>query len=75
MSITDAVTYWFYDLEWHASGIPSWVDFPARIAWGEYAYQLMQGHTPDPPGPGPGPGPSPTSKKMPLWMMLKRLPF
>lgn len=78
MTVQDAVTYWFYDLEWHSTGIPSWVDFPARVAWGEYAYQLMQGQTPDPPGPGPGPGPGPSpigAKKMPLWMYLKRTPF
>lgn len=59
MSVYDAVTYWFYDLEWHYWEIPSWVDFPARAAWGEYAYQLMEGQTPQPPGPGPGPGPGP----------------
>ena len=77
MSIRDAVTYWFYDLEWHSSQLAPWVDFEARVSWGEYAYQLMQGQTPDPPGPGPGPGPgpTPTRTKMPLWMMLKRLPW
>lgn len=77
-SIRDAVTYWFYDFEWHDDKLAPWVDFEARTAWGEYAYQLMQGQTPDPPGPGPGPGPGPTPgtrKKMPLWMMLRRLPF
>lgn len=85
LSISDAVTYWFYDLEWHWSEIPSWVDFPARIAWGEYAYDLMQGETPEPPGPDPPgpdppgpdpPGPTPIAgRRMPLWMMLRRLPF
>lgn len=59
MSVYDAVTYWFYDLEWHYWEIPYWVDFNARAAWGEYAYQLMEGQTPQPPGPGPGPGPGP----------------
>ena len=73
-SISNAVTYWFYDFEWHWHEIPSWVDFPARIAWGEYAYQLMSGHTPEPPGPGPSPTPT-TTRKMPLWMYMKRLPF
>lgn len=72
-SITDAVTYWFYDLEWHYYEIPDWVDFPARVAWGEYAYELMSGHTPEPPGPGPGPGPTPGGRKMPFWMYLKRI--
>ena len=74
MSVEDAVKYWFFDFEWHYYEIPSWVDFPARVAWGEYAYALMQGQTPEPPGPGPGPGPGPTPtsrRKMPLWMMLK----
>lgn len=52
-SIEDAVKYWFYDFEWHDDSIPSWVDFPARVRWGEYAYQLMQGETPQPPGPIP----------------------
>lgn len=36
-------------------------------------YFYLEGYTPD---PGPGPGPTPgTSKKMPLWMYLKRIPF
>lgn len=77
-SIADAVKYWFYCLEWHYWGIPDWVNYPARVAWGQYAYQLMSGHTPDPPAPGPGPSPTPTpgiKPKMPLWMYLKRLPF
>lgn len=56
-SISDAVTYWFYDFEWHWDQIPSWVDFPARVAWGQYAYDLMQGETPQPPGPIPTPYP------------------
>lgn len=50
-SIEDAVKYWFYDFEWHYSSIPDWVNFPARVQWGEYAYALMQGETPQPPGP------------------------
>lgn len=76
MSIRDAVTYWFYDFEWHYWEIPEWVDFEARVRWGQYAYDLFHGLSPDPPGPGPGPGPGPTGgKKMPLWMMLKRIPF
>lgn len=37
-------------------------------------YFYLEGYTPDPPGPGPGPTPG-TSKKMPLWMYLKRIPF
>ena len=74
MSIRDAVTYWFFDLEWHSPGIPEWVDFEARVRWGEYAYQLMNGETPQPPGPGPGPTPT-GGKKMPLWMYLRRMPF
>lgn len=78
MSIRDAVTYWFYDFEWHYWEIPDWVDFEARVRWGQYAYDLFHGLSPDPPGPGPGPGPGPTptvGKKLPLWMMLKRIPF
>lgn len=70
MSIRDAVTYWFYDLEWHSSTYPDWVDFEARARWGQYAYDLMSGETPDPPGPGPGPSPT-GRKKMPLWFYLK----
>ena len=72
-SVADAVKYWFYDFEWHYWEIPDWVDFPARVAWGEYAYELMQGHTPEPPGPGPGPGPGPYGRRMPFWMYLKRI--
>lgn len=72
MTVLEAVTYWFYDLEWHYSEIPDWVDFNARARWAEYAYQLMSGETPEPPGPGPGPGPGPThKKKMPFWMMVR----
>ena len=70
MSVSDAVKYWFVDLEWHYWEIPSWVDFDARVRWGEYAYALMNAETPDPPRPGPGP--SPTTKKMPVWMMLRQ---
>lgn len=59
-SIRDAVTYWFYDLEWHSSGIPSWVDFEARVRWGQYAYDLFHGETPTPPsGSGDDPDPYP----------------
>ena len=68
-NVADAVKYWFYDFEWHYSEIPDWVNFPARVAWGEYAYQIMEGQTPEPPGPGPGPGPAGSSKK--FWMFLK----
>ena len=78
MSIRDAVKYWFYDFEWHYWEIPEWVDFEARVRWGQYAYDLFHGLSPDPPGPGPGPGPGPAptvGKKLPLWMMLKRIPF
>ena len=53
MSIRDAVTYWFYDFEWHYWEIPGWVDFEARVRWGQYAYDLFHGLSPDPPGPGP----------------------
>ena len=74
MSIRDAVTYWFYDFEWHYWEIPDWVDFEARVRWGQYAYDLFHGLSPDPPGPGPGPTPT-VGKKLPLWMMLKRIPF
>lgn len=74
MSIRDAVTYWFYDFEWHYWEIPEWVDFEARVRWGQYAYDLFHGLSPDPPGPGPGPTPT-VGKKLPLWMMLKRIPF
>ena len=80
MTVERAVTLWFYDLEWHYWEIPEWVDFDARVRWGEYAYKLFHGETPDPPGPGPGPGPGPEptptgGTKLPIWMMLKRLPF
>ena len=83
MTIREAVTYWFYCLEWHYWQIPDWVDFNARVQWGEYAYQLMNGATPDPPTPitppSPDEPPEPTppsvfSNKLPVWLMLKRLP-
>lgn len=65
-SIREMVTYWFYDLEWHSSTYPDWVDFEARTRWGEYAYEYLGGHVP-----------TPTDKKkgMPLWMMLKRMRY
>lgn len=74
MSVEDAVKYWFFDFEWHYYEIPSWVNFPARVAWGQYAYDLMNGQTPDPPGPGPEPPtPTPTThRKIPIWMMLRK---
>lgn len=59
MSVLDAVTYWFYDLEWHYWEIPGWVDFNARASWAQYAYDLISGETPQPPGGGPEPGPNP----------------
>ena len=62
-----------------------------NLAWRQqkarFWYNTFYGHTPDPdvpidpdvppgPGPGPGPGPTPiTGSKMPLWMMLRRIPF
>lgn len=71
--IEDAVTYWFYDLEWHSSQQAPWVDFPARVRWGQYAYELMSGHDPEPPGPGPDPpGPTPTTKKKSKWIYLMK---
>lgn len=70
-NVADAVKYWFFDFEWHYSEIPDWVNFPARVAWGEYAYQIMEGQTPEPPGPGPGPGPGPSGSNKKFWMMLK----
>lgn len=51
-SIRDAVTYWFYCLEWHSSGIPEWVNFEARVQWGQYAYDLFHGLTPEVPEGG-----------------------
>ena len=74
-SVAQATVYWFYDWEWHDPQAPAgYVE--ARQQWAQYAYDLFHGQTPDPPGPGPGPGPTPsTSKKMPLWMYLKRIPF
>lgn len=49
-SIREMVEFWFFDLEWHSSGIPDWVNFNARVRWGEYAYQLLSGETPEQPG-------------------------
>ena len=59
-----------------------------RQAKARFWYETFYGQTPDPdvpidpdPGPGPGPGPDPPgptpsgSRKMPVWMMLRRLPF
>lgn len=78
MTIEQATLYWFYDFEWHWDEVPPEVSITARVQWAQYSYDLFHGLSPDPPGPGPGPGPSPTpstGRKMPLWMMLKRLPI
>ena len=51
---------------------------PIRKDYANHWYQYFTGVIPPDPGPGPGPGPhpQPTGKhKMPLWMMLKRIPF
>ena len=78
-SVDQACRYWFFNVEWHYTEQAA-IDMLGqncitdRQAWARYAYDLFHGLTPDPPGPGPGPGPGPTpssSRKMPLWMMLK----
>ena len=51
-SMRDMVAWWFYCLEWHSSGIPDWVNFEARVQWGQYAYDLMNGKTPEVPEGG-----------------------
>ncbi len=51
-SIRDMVAWWFYCLEWHSSGIPDWVNFEARVQWGQYAFDLMNGKTPEVPEGG-----------------------
>lgn len=48
-TIREMVTYWFYDLEWHSSTYPDWVDFEARARWGQYAYDLIEGRDPEVP--------------------------
>lgn len=42
-SVRQAVTYWFFDFEWHSSKIPDWVNFEARVEAGIYAYELISG--------------------------------
>lgn len=82
-SISQACRTWFFCFEWHASEALAYqllgpTCITDRINWAQYCYDLFHGQTPDPPGPGPGPGPGPsptTTKKMPLWMYLKRYPF
>lgn len=51
-TIREMVTYWFYDLEWHSSTYPDWVDFEARTRWGQYAYDLIEGRDPEVPEGG-----------------------
>lgn len=58
-TIRKAVEYWFYCLEWHSSGIPSWVNFEARVKWGQYAYDLIEGKSPTAPEGGGGGGETP----------------
>ena len=70
-SLTKMTRYWFFCFEWHyteASAIQSLGAncITDRISWAEYAYQLLSGHTPQPPTP------SGSSKKMPLWFYLKQ---
>lgn len=69
VSIADMVAYWFYCLEWHSSGIPPWVDYEERVRQGEYAYQLMTGKEPIPPGGGGTPV-DPTDPTGSPWFMI-----
>lgn len=45
-TVDDAVKYWFYCLEWHAAGIPDWVDYDERVRQGKHALEIMGGYTP-----------------------------
>lgn len=68
-SVREAVTYWFYCLEWHSSGIPEWVDFEERVRQGEYAYRLITGKDPEVPGGGGFPI-DPTDPTESAWYMV-----
>lgn len=59
--IRQAVAYWFYCLEWHAAGIPEWVNFEERVRKGIYARDLLAGYQPQPGG----------KNGMPLYFYLK----
>lgn len=45
-TVEDAVKYWFYCLEWHAAGIPEWVNYDERVRQGKHALEIMGGYTP-----------------------------
>lgn len=45
-TVDDAVKYWFYCLEWHAAGIPDWVNYDERVRQGKHALEIMGGYTP-----------------------------
>ena len=76
-SLVAATRSWFFCFEWHGTEQNAYDQLGPncitdRIAWANYAYDLLRGYTPDPPGPGPGPGPGPlpeSSKR--FFMMLK----
>lgn len=50
--VGNAVKYWFYCFEWHDSYVPPEVSISARVNWGNYAYDLISGKTPEAPGGG-----------------------
>lgn len=64
--INTATEYWFYDMEWHYSVVPSGY-LEARKAAARKWYEYMTGHPvpPEPPEPR-------ASRKMPLWFYLKK---
>ena len=55
-----------------ANGLPAFIG--ADTNWQTLGYIYLPGITPDPGGDIP-PGPAPGTKKMPLFMYLKRIPF
>lgn len=72
----ETLTRWFYGY-WEDPGTKD-PTLPHRIEKAAYYYELLTGHTPEPPGPGPGPGPDPGggwskgNRKVVYW---RRYPF
>lgn len=68
-TISDMVKWWFYCLEWHSPYLEPGVSLEARIAWGEYAYALIEGKDPIPPSGGGVPV-DPTDPTEASWFMM-----
>lgn len=71
-SIELMTEYWFFDMEWHYSEVPSGY-LTARKEWANYFYDYLQGKDPDIPGGGGTPvdPTDPTENEWYMYAILK----